>query len=233
MTLPILLSVPHAGLTVPPEAEPYCCLTPEEIAADGDGGASEIYDLREHVECFVTTDIARAIVDLNRAEDDRRRDGVIKTHTCWDVPVYHEFPPESVIEQLLAKYYRPYHSSLSEAASHANVRLGIDGHTMAAVGPPIGPDTGTDRPPICLGDVDGRSSPEGWTRALRDCLADAFNLEVAVNKPFRGGYITRSHMTEMPWIQIEFSRSAFLTDAEKRARLLEALDAFCHRLSAK
>lgn len=230
MKLPILLSVPHAGLTVPAEAEPYCRLTPDEIAADGDGGASEIYGLREHVECFVTTDIARAIVDLNRAENDRRRDGVIKTRTCWDVPVYHDFPPETVIEQLLANYYRPYHGTLSDAASRANVRFGIDGHTMAAVGPPIGPDTGTDRPPICLGDVDGQSLPRGWTDTLAECLAAAFNFEISVNKPFRGGYITRRHMAEMPWIQIEFSRSACLSNANKKTRLLEALDAFCRRV---
>jgi formiminoglutamase len=230
MKLPILLSVPHAGLTVPPEAEPYCCLTPAEIAADGDGGASEIYGLREHVESFVTTDIARVIVDLNRAENDRFRDGVIKTHTCWDVPVYHESPPEEVIQRLLDRYYRPYHASLGEAASDTGVRLGIDGHTMAAVGPPIGPDTGADRPPICLGDVDGQSLPEGWTDTLAECLANAFDFEISVNKPFRGGYITRRHMTEMPWVQIEFSRRAFLPDAEKRARLLGALDEFCRRV---
>lgn len=230
MKLPILLSVPHAGLTVPPEAEPYCRLTPEEIVADGDGGAAEIYSLSDHVQCFVTTHVARAIVDLNRTEDDRRRDGVVKTHTCWNVPVYHEFPPENVIEELLAKYYHAYHARLSEAADGSDVRLGIDGHTMAAVGPPVGPDTGVERPPICLGDVHGRSLPPGWTAMLAECLADAFECEIPVNKPFSGGYITRHHMTEMPWVQIEFSRSDFLPDIEKRALLLRSLDAFCRHL---
>jgi formiminoglutamase len=216
---------------VPPEAESYCRLTHEEIAADGDEGAAEIYSLSEHVQCFVTTDIARAVVDLNRAEDDRRRDGVVKTHTCWNVPVYHELPPEDVIEMLLAKYYRPYHAKLTEAASRADVRLGIDGHTMAAVGPPVGPDTGAERPPICLGDVHGRSLPPGWTAMLVESLADAFQCEIPVNKPFSGGYITRHHMTEMPWVQIEFSRSDFLPDIGKRACLLRAVEAFCRRLA--
>jgi formiminoglutamase len=230
MKLPILLSVPHAGLTVPPEAEPYCRLTSEDIVADGDEGAAEIYRLSEHVESFITTDIARAILDLNRAEDDRRRDGVIKTHTCWDVPVYHEPPPKDVIETLLTKYYRPYHAKLTEAASRTDVRLGIDGHTMAAIGPPIGPDTGVERPVICLGDVHGRSLPPGWTAMLVECLTDAFECEIPVNKPFSGGYITRHHMIEMPWVQIELARSDSLPDVEKRALLLRSLDAFCHRL---
>ena len=70
MTLPLLLSVPHAGLAVPPEAEPYCVLSEREIVEDGDEGAAEIYDLESAVVAFHTTDIARAIVDMNRPEDD-------------------------------------------------------------------------------------------------------------------------------------------------------------------
>ena len=88
MKLPVLLSVPHGGLEVPSEVAHICALTPKEIAEDGDEGARELYDLENHVAGFVDTDVARAIIDLNRAEDDFSKDGVIKTHTCWDVPVY-------------------------------------------------------------------------------------------------------------------------------------------------
>ena len=35
MTLPILLSVPHAGLGVPEEVRRYCVLTPRQIEKDG------------------------------------------------------------------------------------------------------------------------------------------------------------------------------------------------------
>ena len=37
--MPLLISVPHAGLTVPPEAKPYCALTRQQIIEDGDQGA--------------------------------------------------------------------------------------------------------------------------------------------------------------------------------------------------
>ena len=46
------------------------------LAAVGDVEAAEIYDLRERVAEFLTTDVARAVLDLNRAPDDRRPDGV-------------------------------------------------------------------------------------------------------------------------------------------------------------
>ena len=199
MRLPVRLSVPHAGLCVPPEAQPYCRLTPEQIAADGDEGAGEIYDLRGHVAEFVTTDVARAIVDLNRAEDDRRPDGVVKTETCWNVPVYSEYPSEEIIAVLLEKYYRPYHEKLSAAPQGA--RIGIDCHTMAATGPPVGPDPGKERPYICLSNAEG-TCPQHWMETFRDCFSSLFKGPVLINTPFKGGFITRAHAREMPWMQL-------------------------------
>jgi formiminoglutamase len=222
LKLPLLLSVPHAGLVVPPVVESSCILTPEQIVADGDEGAAAVYALEEHVEIFVTSDIARAIVDLNRAEDDRRADGVVKTHTCWNEPVYASPPSEETVERLLDRYHRPYHRRLSEAAS-LRISLAIDCHTMAAVGPPIGPMAGQERPALCLSDVDGTSCPQETFERLRGCLENAFALEVAVNHPFKGGFITRTHSREMPWVQLELSRAPFLPIDEKRRRLLVAL----------
>ncbi|RMF80545.1 MAG: N-formylglutamate amidohydrolase, partial [Planctomycetota bacterium] len=49
MALPLLLSVPHAGLTVPPEAAPFCILKREDVERDSDEGAREIYALADAV----------------------------------------------------------------------------------------------------------------------------------------------------------------------------------------
>ncbi len=228
MKLPLLLSVPHAGLRVPPEVEASCILTPDQIAADGDEQAAETYALEDEVEIFVTTDVARAIVDLNRAEDDRRPDGAIKTHTCWNEPVYASPLAEEVAERLIARHHRPYHARLTEAAG-GRVPLAIDGHTMAAIGPPIGPMAGQERPPLCLSDVDGTSCPAGMFGRLHGCLERAFEVEVSINHPFKGGYITRTHLSEMPWVQLEISRGPFLPVEEKRRRLLRALTEFCRQ----
>ena len=227
--LPLLLSVPHAGLRVPSEVDGFCKLTPVQIAEDGDEGAAEIYQLAAEVEAFVTTDVARAIVDLNRAEDDRRPDGVVKTHTCLNVPVYEPFPPGDVVDSLLEHYYRPYHARLRELASRG-VRLGIDCHTMLAVGPPIGPLAGQERPRICISDVDGTTCPPEWFAIVAESFRDAFGFEPALNHPFKGGYITRTHAAELPWIQLELSRAGFMDADEKRARVLAALQAISARI---
>jgi len=224
MTLPLLISVPHAGRNIPEEARPYCILTPQQIVEDSDEGAGEIYDVRDCVADFVTSDVARAIVDLNRDESDRSADGVVKTHTCWNVPVYSEPLPEPLVPELLARYYRPYHARLAKPAR--GVRLGIDCHTMVAEAPPISPDPGSPRPHICLSDA-RHTCPSQWLRQLALCLERAFETDVSINEPFEGGHIIRAHCREIPWMQLELSRAPFLPLAEKRRRVLDTLACFC------
>lgn len=225
MTLPLLLSVPHAGLLVPHEVKELVILSKDEIIKDGDEGAAEIYwPLEKEVAAFVKTDAARAVVDMNRARDDRRKDGVVKSHTCWNVPVYREFPAEELIDILLEKYYKPYHSRLSRFPQ--GIRLGVDCHTMAAEGPPVGPDPGEARPAICLSNADG-TCPQEWLESLAECFTETFEMEPSLNHPFNGGYIIRAHAIELPWVQLELSRAPFLTNPEKSNRVLEALGRWC------
>jgi len=226
MTLPLLISVPHAGLWVPPEAADYCVLTPEEIAEDGDEGAATIYELADIVAAFTTTRVARAIVDMNRSEADRGPDGVVKTHTCWDVPVYDEPLPDDVVDALLVRYYRPYHAEVTACAG-SGAELGIDCHTMAEHGPPTAPDPGEVRPMVCLSNADG-TCPRQWIEALARCFATVFpDEEVRINSPFRGGYITRSHACELPWVQLELSRSSVYSHEKKRRCVKSALERWC------
>lgn len=228
MTLPLLLSVPHAGLTVPPEVAGICMLNEEDIVKDGDEGAAEIYlSMEEHVNALVTTDIARAIVDMNRAEDDRRKDGVVKTHTCWDVPIYRETLSDDLIEKLLERYHRPYHQNLDDFAE--SVIAGIDCHTMAANGPPVGPDPGRTRPFVCLSNEDG-TCPQVWLVSLAEIVEKILGAPIAINDPFKGEYIIRYHSRKIPWFQIELSRAPFLSNKEKGAVILESLKQWLKRL---
>lgn len=220
--LPLVVSVPHAGLRVPPEIEALCALTPAEIADDGDGGAAEIYAFSEEVGAFVTTDVARAVVDMNRARGEIRADGVVKTHTCWNVAVWHRPLSQAEVRGLLDAYHTPYHERLSELGRSGQWLMGVDCHTMAATGPPVGPDPGVERPWVCLSNGDGTCPPE-WIESLQQCFQVRLEGPVSVNDPFRGGYITRFHAAEMPWIQIELSRAPYLPDEDKRQVVMEAL----------
>ena len=224
MNLPLLVSVPHAGLKIPQEIEQYCALTQEQILDDSDEGAAEVYSFKPEVAGYVTTDVARVIVDVNRAETDRSPDGVVKTRTCQDVPVYCQIPPPELQETLIERYYRPYHNQLTELAARAS--LGFDCLAMLTIGPSVGPDAGCQRPNICLSNADG-TCPQDWFDKLIRCFEESFGIQVSVNEPFRGGHIIRTHASELPWVQVELSRAPFLSFAEKRKRVLEALSAFC------
>lgn len=227
MKLPLIISVAHAGLEIPPEVQDYCILSSDQILQDGDEGAGKIYDLRGEVTHFVTTSIARAIVDMNRAPDDRREDGVVKTHTCWNIPVYRAPLTEGMVQTLLANYYQPYHNRLSKLSQE--VLFGIDCHTMAGVGPPLGPDEGQERPHICLSNAEGSCSQVQLER-LAGCLEEQFGFAPAFNKPFRGGYIIRAHAAELPWVQLELSRSPFCSLEQKHLGVRAALKKFCRTL---
>ncbi len=224
MTLPLLLSLPHAGLEVPKSLRDNCLLSPQQIIADSDEFAREIYSpLESQVAMFVRTEIARAVLDLNRAEDDFHKDGVVKTHTCWEVPVWREPLSENTVRWLLDTYHRPYHRQLREGAERCDVLLGVDCHTMAAHGPPVGPDPGAERPQVCLGNAGGKSCPEEWMRILQSAFQSHFPGRVALNSPFSGGFITSRHGLEMPWVQLEISRGDFADPMEKRTWVKAAL----------
>jgi formiminoglutamase len=227
--LPVLISLPHGGLDVPESLRGNCLLSLEQIVQDGDEYAREIYaPLEVEAAAFVDTGIARAVLDMNRAEDDMRKDGVVKTHTCWDVPIWRKPLAKAEIERLLEEHHRPYHRRLSELAGRADILLGVDCHTMAASGPPVGPDPGVERPQVCLGDAGGESCPGQWMEILRSAFSARFPGRVTINEPFSGGYITRRHGGEMPWVQLELSRGDFANPGQKaewvRGALAEALE---------
>ncbi len=232
MTLPIIISSPHAGLDVPLEVQPFCSLTRDDIVKDGDEYAADIYSIKEQVNEYVTTNIARAIVDLNREIDDRRADGVVKTHTCWNVPVYNQKLPEIVINQLLEKYYYPYHHELTRKSKNTNIILGIDCHTMATEGPPIGPGEGIKRPEICLSDREGKTLPPGWMDLLAKCFTECFGFEAAINHPFKGGNLIQSHYPELPWLQLEIRRDFFFSNQIKKEKIIESLKKFITALNS-
>ncbi len=219
MPLAILVSIPHGGSETPPEVADRVIATPEEIFDDGDAFTREIYDLGAGVAHVQSARVARAFVDLNRAEDDRpprNPDGVVKTATCFDRPVYAEPLDADLTERLLARYHRPYHDALETAARQAGARLGLDCHSMAAEPPPVAPDAGRPRPLFCLSNAVGRTCDEEVVLRLASCIAEAFECparEVALNRPFKGGYITRRHGRHpLPWIQVEMNRSLYLAD---------------------
>lgn len=228
--LPILVSLPHAGLEAPPEVAALLAIGQDEIARDSDQGAEEIFSPLEALAAgFVRTRIARAIVDVNRAPDDLRPSGAVKGHTFWKRPVFREPPSDELRARLIARHHAPYHARLEALA--AGAVLGLDCHTMAERTPPVGPRPGERRPRACLGNG-GATLPGNWFRLLAEALERHLGARVALNHPFPGGFITRSRPGGLPWVQLELSREPWLTLADKAAAVRAALGEFAPRLRA-
>jgi len=232
--LPILISIPHGGDAIPPEVRDRVALTSRDIFFDTDPFTRQIYNLREQVTVVIENPIARSIVDVNRAPDDRppaNQDGVIKTRTALGKPVYKpgRFPDAALVNDLLARYYYPYHRNLERLMTQHELRLALDCHSMLPVSPPTSDNSGRRRPLICVsnrGDGQGRQTatqgpltcPRAWLLQLADAFQQVFDGNgddrVALNTPFLGGYISQTHArsSAIPWIQVELNRDLYLTE---------------------
>jgi N-formylglutamate deformylase len=264
-TLPLLVSVPHGGYTVPGALRPRVSLSFPDIFPDSDPCTRTIFGLQDDVACYHESDIARAIIDLNRSPDDlppQNPDGVIKSHTILGAAVYHpgQHPCPSLIKELLQRYYFPYHRKLREDATRSDLLCGLDCHTMLEFEPGTLPTEETERPFICLsnlGDENGEGPAEDISCSpdlvtlFADCLRLTFPEEadnIVLNTPFKGGHISQAHSKELPWIQLELNRRAYLHepwfDPETfavvpnrldvlRDKLLQALVLFCEMASSR
>lgn len=230
MRLPLLISVPHGGLDVPPELRPFLRIGPDLIEAGSDVGSFEVYSSlgEDRVLAYRAQRWARVLVDVNRGADNRKPDGVIKTFVQGHM-VYDPYPDPAVIETVIERYHAPYHRDLERLARLPGVKLGVDCHTMFASAPPDAPDPqGSSRPMICLSDGGGTSLPSGWMDGLARHLRQQFGpTQVKVNEPFNGGHIVRRHSARLPFVQIEISRSEALGWQEKGERVHAALAGFC------
>ncbi|MCD8509129.1 MAG: N-formylglutamate amidohydrolase [Bacillus sp. (in: Bacteria)] len=223
--LPLLLSVPHGGLLIPPNLRPFCLLSKEEILLDSDTWTRELYDFRGVVEEYVDTDLARIVVDLNRSADDLppgNPDGVVKLLSVAGKVVWKQkcgFPPGDV-EQLIRNYHSSYHLRLEKAASNGKVVLGIDCHSMLAVSPGATKGslhttkTADHRPLFCISNRGGTngefigdtlSAPAEMLILFKSLIEQHFTdfvgrdltvPLVTLNDPFRGGFITKYHGTK-------------------------------------
>ena len=205
---------------MPPELSSIVCITQKDLFDDSDPFVVELYDVGDTVQRVIKTNIARAFVDLNRAPDDlapQNPDGLIKSTTCYQKPIYTNQPDEPLQNIIIDKYYKPYHESIQKSMQELDVKYCFDCHTMASVAPNIAPDgNNSKRPAFCLSNRDGNSAPNDTVQLLSECISECYGVsesDISINDPFHGGYITRTHGNNpIPWIQIEMNRDLYLNE---------------------
>ncbi len=240
---PFLISVPHGGTMVPEPVAPMIALSPAELRYYSDPSTRLVYSFRDRVACYRDTDISRMIVDLNRPPyhlPPKHPDGVVKVRTVHGAPVFRDgiIPDITVVHQLLMSHYFPYHADLDRHLEPDRIALALDCHSMLPTGPPTHRDAGLARPAICLGnngDSEGNrrpgtlsTCPAAWITALARAFREELGpgVDVAINRPFSGGFITNAHYWHrgIPWIQVEISRALYETGSDDPATALADAD---------
>ena len=224
--LPFVISIPHGGREIPEELRALVIASPDDQREDIDHLTREIFAQPEgFVAHQLVFDVARTFVDLNRVPQhwgERFPDGVVKTLTHLDRPVFSQFPEDELVQQVLDLHFYPYHQALAEAVADPEVVLLLDCHSMAPHGLSVSPDRpGQPRPLINLGHRGGATAPLWLVEMLREIMVEVYELpqdQVLIDHPFDGGYITANHGSRgTSAIQIEFNRAFYLGDQEGQA----------------
>ena len=248
-SLPVLLSVPHAGRDYPEWLL--------ALAAKGRASLTSLEDplvdrlvwraLQQGIGAIIAT-APRAGVDCNRAESEvdpavvegstsarpmsaRARGGlgIVPGRTQQHGFLWRRSIRAEQLEHRLESAHRPYHRAVEEELAKLHHRFGcallLDCHSM----PPPAPGV----PSIIFGDCHGRTAAP-WIGAEARQIAQRFGFTAGSNVPFAGGHIVDRHgapARNIHAVQIEIDRRCYLDPAlaapgagfDHVASLLEAL----------
>lgn len=223
-SVPLLVSIPHAGTTVPQELAAR--FTPAALALpDTDWHLERLYDFLDVLGASVLVAThSRYVVDLNRPPDDAHlypgqdTTGLLPVDTFAREPLYRtgaEPTPHEASERV-ARFWRPYHDRLAWELTRLRETHGYallwDAHSIAAEVPRLFSGRLAD---FNLGTANGTScDPELADRLLATALATG--RPAVLNGRFRGGYITRRYgrpVEAIHAVQLELSQATYMDEA--------------------
>lgn len=241
-TLPVLLSVPHAGRCYPDDLLANLRVSPAELLRLEDRYADRLVQpaLAAGVPTLVAHS-ARAWIDLNRAENDidssmlsgsmlspaavpsaKTRGGLgliprrlQSSGELWRKPI----DPADVARRI-AHVHRPYHQTMSHMLEDMRARFGIaillDVHSMPPIPAQRSPSQyGSEGPKIVVGDRFGRSAAAVYAELVLAHVRSQ-NIEGSLNSPYSGAYILAQHGrpdANIHALQLEVDRSLYLDSA--------------------
>ncbi|MEY3633903.1 MAG: hypothetical protein RLZZ61_313 [Pseudomonadota bacterium] len=233
-SVPVLLTVPHAGRDYPSELLGAMRLPPAALLRLEDRYADVL--TRRSVQLgypVIMAHRARAWIDLNRDEQDidtemvqgaLRSDypppgvkqrgglGLIPRRLPGEGELWRrQFTLDEVKHRILS-FHRPYHEKVAEVLKQMQRRFGVaillDLHSM----PPIQGMNFSPAPQFVIGDCFGKSAASRYAELLMTRL-QVQGFKVALNHPYAGAYILRRHAhprANIHAIQLEIDRSLYL-----------------------
>lgn len=220
---PLLISIPHMGLDVPPYLLEAMTPVGRQLA-DTDWYLDQLYDFGHQMGAsFLMARYSRYVVDLNRPPNDeslypgQTKTGLFPQLTFRGEPIYQttDEPHEAERQHRIDAYWQPYHDKLAQEierlrSEHGQV-LVWEAHSIASVLPRLFPGK---LPDLNIGTNAGASAAAPLLSAVEASLADCPFTWVA-NGRFKGGYNTREfgHPAQgVHTIQLEMCQSTYMNE---------------------
>ena len=237
---PLLVTVPHSGETIPPEASWLQSIDPLVLLTDVDRFVDQLYQPAcQELGCsLVSTSIHRYAVDLNRLPTDidatlvqgapaasKQAPFVSGFHwaqTTQGHPLLRAPISMSVHQRLTALYHDSFHQAVEDQErllidSRGLPRYHIDAHSMPSQGTGAHKDAGQKRPDIVVSDFHGQCSGSEF----KDLVIKAYEQQgfaVSYNWPYLGGRMTqrygRPHEGRHT-VQVELNRALYMDEKTK------------------
>lgn len=240
---PLMVTIPHSGEAIPPEA-PWLSGLPETLLMfDVDRYVDQLYrPALERLELpWVTTKWHRYACDLNRLATDvdeqsvagsANKKGSFPRGLLWSMTTTGEKLMPAAIDQvtyekLLERCFHPFHQAVHFVADRvvplavrheARPLYHLDLHSMPSLGTREHRDPGESRADLVISNQDGKgSSAEFFELVLEAGRSEGFR--VSANWPYKGGRITETYGRPRDgWqtIQIELNRKLYMNEESKR-----------------
>jgi N-formylglutamate deformylase len=241
--LPLIITIPHSGERVPPEA-PWLLNLPERLLMfDVDRYVDQLYQpaIERLGLGWIKTDWHRYACDLNRLSSDVDSDSVVgSTNSAgkfprgllWSMTTKGERlmaapVPEIEFQKILKRCFFPFHNSVQELAefvcpkttrSAEKSLFHLDLHSMPSFGTSEHRDPGEWRADLVISNQDGKSSSAAFFDMV--CAAGASQgFSVRQNWPYKGGRITEAYgRPQEGWhtVQVELNRKLYMDEETKR-----------------
>ena len=198
-TLPLLISIPHAGTEVPREILRRFTSS-AQMLPDTDWHVDELYAFARALGASVlVANYSRYVVDLNRSPDSAPlysndpTSPVCPGLTFRGDPIYMsgDEPDHAEVAARIEQYWRPYHDRLEQELTRLRGEHPVaalwDAHSVASELPGLFAGV---LPEFNLGTRDDASCPREIAEALLDLITRDGKYGAVLNGRFKGGYIT-------------------------------------------
>ena len=225
----MLLSIPHSGIQFPKDLKGKYKASMIKHPDDTDWYLQELYDFASEMGITVIEAIySRWVIDLNRTPENKNlyHDGRIITSLCpstdfFGTPIYTHSanePSKNEIQRRLKNYYDPYHEKIDQLLIELKKEFGLvlfwDAHSIRRNVRTIQRD---DFPDLILGNNDETTASKKLIKTALKSLKSG-GLNVQHNRPFKGGYITRSKgdpSNGIHALQLEMSKDLYMQNNER------------------